>query len=181
MFSGGAGANATIPFNLTSGDHNAASEAGLVLQRVLTVGVASVLATSMVIGTARAQVSTGGIRGIVHDDTGAVLPGVTVEAQSPARIGTASSVSDGQGMYRFENLPVGIYNVTFALSGFITVKHEGIRVEVGRSVELDPILKVGAVAETVTVVGESPVVDTVHAGTSTNFNTQLLENSPTSR
>ena len=84
-------------------------------------------------------------------------------------------------MYRFENLPVGIYSVTFALSGFITVKHEGIRVEVGRSVELDQILKVGAVAETLTVVGESPVVDTVHAGTSTNFNTQLLDNSPTSR
>ena len=153
----------------------------MVSRRVLTVGVASVLATSMAIGTARAQVSTGGIRGIVHDDTGAVLPGVTVEAQSPARIGTATSVSDGQGMYRFENLPVGIYGVTFALSGFITVKHEAIRVEVGRSIELDQVLKVGAVAETLTVVGESPVVDTVHAGTSTNFNTQLLENSPTTR
>jgi hypothetical protein len=132
-------------------------------------------------GLAHAQVSTGGIRGIVHDESNAVLPGVTVEAQSPARLGTASTVTDGQGMYRFENLPVGLYEVTFAISGFATVKQEGIRVEVGRSVELDQVLKVSTLNETLTVVGQSPVVDTVHAGTSTNFNQQLLDNSPTTR
>ena len=63
----------------------------------------------------------------------------------------------------------------------MTVKQEGIRIEVGRSVELDQVLKVSSLQETLTVTGESPVVDTVHAGTSTNFNTQLLENSPTTR
>ena len=63
----------------------------------------------------------------------------------------------------------------------MTVRQEGIRIEVGRSVELDQVLKVSSLQETLTVTGESPVVDTVHAGTSTNFNTQLLENSPTTR
>ena len=61
------------------------------------------------------------------------------------------------------------------------MKHEGIRVEVGRSIELDQVMKVSALEETLTVIGESPVVDTVHAGTSTNFNKELLDNSPTTR
>jgi hypothetical protein len=149
---------------------------------IRTIGVAFVLATCVSAAIAHAQVSTGGVRGIVHDESGAVLPGVTIEALSPARIGGATTtVSDGQGMYRFENLPVGMYGITFALSGFMTVKQEGIRIEVGRSVELDQVLKVSSVQETLTVTGQSPVVDTVHAGTSTNFNTQLLENSPTTR
>lgn len=149
--------------------------------RLLTVGTALLLSVAVGAVPAAAQFSTGGVRGIVHDDTGAVLPGVTVEAQSPARLGTATTVTDGQGAYRLENLPVGIYTVTFALSGFATVKHEGIRVEVGRSVELDPTLQVSTLNETLTVTGQSPVVDTVHAGTSTNFNKELLENSPTTR
>ena len=154
----------------------------MTLRTVQSIGMAFVVATCVNAATARAQVSTGGVRGIVHDESGAILPGVTVEAQSPARIGGAlTSVSDGQGAYRFENLPVGLYSVTFSLSGFMTVKQEGIRIEVGRSIELDQVLKVSSLQETLTVTGQSPVVDTVHAGTSTNFNTELLENSPTTR
>lgn len=96
------------------------------------------LATSFAIELAHAQVSTGGVRGVVRDESGAVLPGVAVEAQSPARIGgAATAVSEEQGAYRLENLPVGIYTITFSLAGFATVRQEGIRVEVGRSVELD--------------------------------------------
>ena len=66
--------------------------------------------------TLAAQTSTGGIRGIVRDDTGGVLVGVTVEASSPARMGTAVVVTDNDGAYRLENLPVGQYAVTFTLS-----------------------------------------------------------------
>ncbi|PYR04455.1 MAG: hypothetical protein DMF99_31935, partial [Acidobacteria bacterium] len=128
-----------------------------------------------------AQVSTGGIRGIVRDDTGGVLVGVTVEASSPARMGTAVVVTDNDGAYRVENLPVGQYSVTFSLSGFATVRQEGIRVEVGRSIELDQMLKVSAVAETLTVSGQAPVVDTVHGGTSSNFSTELIQNIAVSR
>ena len=83
------------------------------------VGLVFALTACLIASTARAQVSTGGIRGIVRDDTGAVLPGVAVAAESPARIGgAATAVSDAQGMYRVENLPVGVYTVTFTLSGF---------------------------------------------------------------
>ena len=91
----------------------------------------------MLAATASAQTSTGGIRGIVRDGTGGVLVGVTVEASSPARMGTAVVVTDNDGAYRLENLPIGQYSVTFTLSGFTTVRQERIRVEVGRSIELD--------------------------------------------
>jgi len=144
---------------------------------------ASVIVGAMAFGAdaAFAQVSTGGIRGIVRDDTGGVLVGVTVEASSPARMGTAVVVTDNDGAYRVENLPVGQYSVTFSLSGFATVRQEGIRVEVGRSIELDQMLKVSAVAETLTVSGQAPVVDTVHGGTSSNFSTELIQNIAVSR
>jgi hypothetical protein len=126
--------------------------------------------------------ATGGIRGTVRDATGSVLPGTTVEAASPARIGgAATTVTNDQGVYVIENLPVGIYSVTFTLTGFSTVKQEGIRVEVGRSIELNQALAVSTLEETVTVSGQSPVVDAVHAGASTNFNQELLENIPTPR
>jgi hypothetical protein len=126
--------------------------------------------------------STGGIRGTVRDATGSVLPGTTVEAASPARIGgAATAVTNAQGIYVLENLPVGIYTVTFTLTGFSTVRQEGIRVEVGRSIELNQALAVSTLEETVTVSGQSPVVDTVHAGASTNFNQEMLTHTPTPR
>jgi len=128
-----------------------------------------------------AQVSAGGIRGFVRDESRAVVPGVTVEAQSPSRIGVATTATDGQGLYRLEGLPVGIYTVTFTLTGFSTVRREGIRVEAGRTIEMEQQLTVSTVQETVTVSGQSPVVDATHAGTSTNLNQETLANIPTSR
>src|SRR5262245_46107081 len=83
---------------------------------------AAVAGAFVLAGTASAQTSTGGVRGIVRDGTNAVLVGVTVEASSPARMGTAVVVTDNDGAYRLENLPVGQYSVTFSLSGFTTVK-----------------------------------------------------------
>ncbi|MBI1874043.1 MAG: TonB-dependent receptor [Acidobacteria bacterium] len=133
-------------------------------------------------GSASAQTSTGGLRGFVKDDTGAVLVGVTVEASSPARIGGAAvEVTDAQGLYTFQNLPIGEYIVTFLLQGFSGIRRENIRVEVGRTIQVDVALKVGAVEQAVTVTGESPVVDAVHAGMSTNFNQEMLQNIPSAR
>jgi outer membrane receptor protein involved in Fe transport len=133
-------------------------------------------------GVVSAQTATGGIRGFVKDDTGAVLVGVTVEATSPARIGAAAvDVTDVQGLYRFENLAVGQYSVTFMLQGFSGVKREGIRVEVGRTIQVDVGMKIGNVEQSITVTGESPVVDALHAGVTTNFNSELLANIPTAR
>ncbi len=141
-----------------------------------------VLATTLVATAAFAQTASGGIRGFVKDDTGAVLVGVTVEATSPARIGGAAvEVTDAQGLYQFENLPVGGYTVTYSLQGFSTVKRENIPVEVGRTVQADVQMKVGNVEQAITVSGEAPVVDALHAGVTTNFNSELLANVPTAR
>jgi len=130
-------------------------------------------------GSAAAQTSTGGIRGVISDDSGAVLAGVTVEASSPVRIGGAAvEVTNDQGLYRFENLPIGEYTLTFSLQGFTTVRHEGIRIEVGRTIELPAKMAIGNLNESLTVVAESPVVDTLHSTYKSSFNREILENVP---
>ncbi len=102
----------------------------------------------------------GTIAGVVKDASGAVLPGVTVEAASPALIEKVRSVvTDGAGQYRIINLPPGTYSVSFSLTGFSTVKREGLEVTIGVTAQANADLKVGAVAETITVTGETPVVD----------------------
>jgi hypothetical protein len=100
-----------------------------------TIVVAVVL--FLLSGAAGAQESTGGIRGIVTDNTNAVLVGVTVEASSPSRLGGAAvEVTNAQGLFRLEGLPLGVYTVTFSLQGFTTIKRENVRVEVGRTVQV---------------------------------------------
>src|SRR6476660_1889065 len=100
------------------------------------------------------------IAGVVRDTSGAVLPGVTVEAASPALIEkTRSAVTDGTGQYLIENLRPGTYSITFTLTGFTTVKREGIELTGSFTASVNTDLRVGAVAETVTVTGETPVVD----------------------
>src|SRR5689334_9806042 len=92
---------------------------------------------------AAAQISTGGIRGIVRDSSGAVLVGVTVEASSPARIGPAAvAVTNDQVLYRFDNLPIGEYEVNFTLQGFATLRRQGVRVEVARDIDLTVTMNV---------------------------------------
>jgi outer membrane receptor protein involved in Fe transport len=152
------------------------------LIRAVLAASACALVFLVAAATASAQTSTGGLRGFVKDDTGAVLVGVTVEAASPVRIGGAAvDVTDAQGLYRLENLPPGTYTLVYSLQGFSTVRHEGIRVEVGRTIQVDAILKVGAVEQSITVTGESPVVDALHAGVTSNFNNDWLQSVPTAR
>src|SRR4051812_8476920 len=94
--------------------------AGVCLRSVLRLAMSALLvAAALPIATASAQTSTGGLRGFVKDDTGGVLAGVTVEASSPSRIGApAVEVTDAQGLYRFENLPIGEYSLAYTLQGF---------------------------------------------------------------
>ena len=100
------------------------------------------------------------IAGSVKDASGAVLPGVTVEAASPALIEKVrAAVSDGTGQYRIEDLRPGTYTVTFTLPGFSTYKREGIELTGSFTATVNADLKVGALAETITVTGETPVVD----------------------
>jgi Carboxypeptidase regulatory-like domain len=100
------------------------------------------------------------ITGVVQDASGAVLPGVTVEASSPVLIEKVrSAVTDGSGQYRIVDLRPGVYTVTFALTGFSTVKREGIELRGSFTASVNADLSVGSLAETITVSGESPVVD----------------------
>lgn len=102
----------------------------------------------------------GTIAGAVRDVSGAVLPGVTVEAASPALIEKVRTVvSDGTGQYRIVNLPPGVYSVTFALPGFSVVRREGVEVSLNVITSINADMRVGAVEETITVTGESPIVD----------------------
>ena len=106
---------------------------------------------------AHAQAS---IVGVVKDASGAVLPGVTVEASSPALIEKVrSAVTDGTGQYRVESLRPGAYSVTFTLTGFSTVKREGIELTGTFNATVNAELKVGSIQETITVTAEPPVVD----------------------
>ena len=112
-------------------------------------------------GAAWAQsLVTGSIAGVVKDTTGAVLPGVTVEAASPALIEKVRTVvTDAQGQYKIIDLRPGVYTVTFTLAGFSTVKREGIELTVNFTAPVNADMRVGALEETVTVSGASPVVD----------------------
>ena len=146
------------------------------------LAIFTVMAGALPVATAVAQTSTGGLRGFVKDDTGGLLAGVTVEASSPSKIGGPSvEVTDSQGLYRFENLPIGEYSLTYTLQGFGTVRRDGMRVEVGRTIQVDAQLKIGNVEQSITVTGESPVVDALHSGITSNFNQEMLQNIPSAR
>ena len=123
------------------------------------------------------------IAGVVRDASGGVLPGVTVEAASPALIEKVrTAVSDGTGQYRLENLRPGTYTLTFSLTGFSQVKRENVEVSGGAILSINADMRVGGVQETITVSGETPVVD---VQTSTKKQTVLddsvIESLPSSR
>src|SRR5262245_7819274 len=108
-----------------------------------------------------AQTSTGSIAGTVRDATGAILPGVTVEASSPALIEKVrSAASDASGQYKIIELPPGVYTVTFTLTGFSSIRREGVELTTGFTATINTELRVGNIAETITVSAQSPVVDT---------------------
>jgi hypothetical protein len=102
----------------------------------------------------------GTLTGTIKDGSGAVLPGVTVEAASPALTEKSRTVvSDGAGQYRIIELPPGTYSLTFTLPGFSTVKRDGIQLSGSTVLTIPAEMKVGAIEETITVTGETPVVD----------------------
>ena len=122
------------------------------------------------------------INGVVKDSSGALLPGVTVEASSPALIEKVrSAITDGSGQYHIENLRPGTYAITFTLPGFSTVKREGIELTGSFTATVNVDLKVGAVAETVVVTGETPVVDVVNAKQQETVTSETLDAIPSAR
>ena len=122
------------------------------------------------------------ITGQVRDESGAILPGVTVKASSPVlQLKEVTDVTNGQGEYRITPLPIGTYTVLYTLDGFTTMRQEGVRIDLGATVRLDITLKLGALAETLTVSGAAPVVDVTATSASTQFTRETLELTPTSR
>ena len=106
---------------------------------------------------------------------------MTVTATSPAQIGTLTIVTNEEGMYRFPSVPPGDYKLEFALAGFNTLVREGIRVTVGFNAAVNVKLVVAALHETVTVSGQSPVVDTSATRVQTNYDQQALASLPNAR
>ena len=131
--------------------------------------------------TALAQRTTGDLRGVVTDESGAVLPGVTVTIRGRAVPGAPTTVTNESGLYRFPNLPPGSYDVTVELAGFATQTQTGVPVQLGGSAELNVQMKVSTQSETITVTAESPVVDATSTQVSTNYGREWVENAPVRR
>jgi hypothetical protein len=131
--------------------------------------------------SAGAQITTGEIFGKVTDATGLVLPGVTITLTSPSLQQPLTAVSTSTGAYSFPQLPIGTYTVTFDLGGFKKLVREGIVVNTGFNAEINGKLDVSTIQETVTVSGESPIVDTKSTTTGATFDRMALENLPTAR
>jgi len=131
--------------------------------------------------TALAQ-TTGSIRGTIRDETGGVLPGATVTISSDALIGGSRTMAANDlGVYRFISIPIGNYAVEAALAGFETKRFEDVRVTLNATLSVDIPLKVATIAETVTVTGETPIVDTTNSGLASGFKEEMLKELPTQR
>ena len=143
------------------------------------VNVAAVAAILLLPSLGYAQAT---IAGVVRDPSAAVLPGVAVEAASPALIEKSRTVvSDSTGQYRITDLPPGTYVVTFSLQGFTTVIRDGLAVSGSGVLPVNVELRVGALQETVTVSGESPLVDTQSVRRETVLNAETLSTLPATR
>src|SRR5436190_5925059 len=124
-----------------------------------------IIAALMVVGLFSAtpliaQQTTGNITGRVVDDQGAAVPGVTVTAKNPQTGFSRTEISDTEGVYRLNALQVGTYDIVAELQGFSKVESKGIVVNVGQTLDINLTLKVANVSETVTVTGETPLIET---------------------
>src|SRR5712672_1719389 len=129
-----------------------------------------------------AALAQAAITGVVKDASGGVLPGVTVEAASPVLIEKVRSVtSDASGQYRVVDLRPGVYSVTFSLPGFSTVKRDGVELSGAFVATVNGEMKVGALEETITVTGETPIVDVQSAKVQQTVSKDILAAIPTSR
>ena len=147
------------------------------LRAVKTLGLFACLVLLPTVAFAQASIT-----GVVKDTSGAVLPGVTVEAASPVLIEkTRSAVTDGTGQFRIVNLLPGTYSVTFTLTGFSGVKRDGIELTGSFVASVNADMKVGAVEETITVSGATPIVDVQNVRRQTTLSNETLTTVPTAR
>ncbi len=123
----------------------------------------------------------GEIYGKVTDASGAILPGVTVTLTGSVLLQPQTSVTGETGTYRFPQLAVGLYKVQFELPGFKTVIKEGLRMEIGLNVQVNQAMEISTVQETVTVTGETPLVDLRDTSKTNRFTQEALQNIPSAR
>ena len=128
-----------------------------------------------------AQVQTGEITGKVTDNTGAVMPGVTVTLTGPQLQQPLTAMTSQTGTYQFPRLAVGTYDMSFELTGFRKVVREGVRVNIGFTAQIDQQLELSTVEETITVTGETPVIDTKSTTARTTFDLETLQSIPSAR
>src|SRR5437660_3180271 len=148
---------------------------------LVIAGLAVCLLASSAFAQGGGASTTGSINGKVADSSGVVLPGVTVTASSPSLMGVQTAVSDTSGNYRFPALPPGSYTVTFDLPGFNTLKRENIQIAMGFTATVNVELAVASLQETVTVTGDSPVIDTSNTRVQQNFKLEALQEIPNAR
>ena len=148
--------------------------------RVLA-GLAIVLTYGLAPAAAQTGQMFGELVGKVTDDQGGVLPGVTVTLSGPSAMGTPTSVSNAQGLYRFPAVNNGTYSLKFELAGFSPLVREGIVVPVRQTVTVDAQLKLASLQETVVVSGQSPTVDVENTKVGARLSQEILESVPTSR
>ncbi|MGQ0736127.1 MAG: TonB-dependent receptor domain-containing protein [Acidobacteriota bacterium] len=125
-----------------------------------------------------AQVGDGSLRGVVKDEQGAAMPGVTITATSPALISPSVAVSEGNGAYRVINLPPGTYALTAELAGFSVFRREGILLRAGANFQVDITMALGTLEETVTVSGDSPMIEVARPSNVLNIDAQFQKALP---
>lgn len=145
------------------------------------IGMCAIVALLAAPLTVLAQRTTGDIRGVVTDESGAVLPGVTVTLRGAGVPGAPTTVSNEEGVYRFPNLAPGLYEITAELAGFATKQQTGIRVSLGATAEVPVQMSVSTQQETITVTAEAPVVDSASTEIATNYSREWVENAPVRR
>jgi len=139
-----------------------------------------VLSLTLWASSVAGQTGAGGLRGYVKDDSGGVLPGVTVTARSSELLTPVVNVTDDTGLYRLNNLPPGTYVVTAELAGFATHRREGILVRAGQTFTIEIQLGLSTLSETITVSGESPMIETSKPTTSITLDRELIRAAPIS-
>jgi hypothetical protein len=148
------------------------------MREVVRIAAAWIAAVCLTAVAASAQIQTGNISVKAVDDQGAVMPGATVTITGAVLPRALEGTTDASGVFLFPGLTPGTYTIKVALQGFQTLIREDVVVRQGQTANIDVALKVGALSESITVKGESPVVDTKSVGSRTNIDSALLETTP---
>ncbi len=130
---------------------------------------------------ALAQETTGGIRGVVTDASGAAVKGAKIEASSDTLVRAMTATTNSDGTYIFQSLPPGVYTITVSAQGFTTTKQENVPLVVGKQIKLDLGLKVGNVSESVVITSEAPIVDVTQSKIATNISADFFDKLPKGR